>query len=102
MVELGQSWQVVNHPWQELLKLVLLITFSLAVGLLPYVDNWSHLGGFVFGILASMVFLPYITFGKWDNRRKKLLLLIGLGGLVALYVLTFTLIYTEQYLDCRY
>jgi len=61
----------------------------------------SWLARFVFGVLASIVFLPYITFGKWDNRRKKILLLIGLGGLVGLYVLTFTLIYTEQYVDCR-
>ena len=56
----------------------------------------------MFGLLASIVFLPYITFGKWDRRRKLILLLVGLGGLVTLYVLTFTLIYTEQYISCSW
>ena len=37
----------------------------------PGVDNWAHVGGFVFGLLASIVFLPYITFGAWDRLRKR-------------------------------
>jgi hypothetical protein len=27
-------------------------------------------GGFIFGVMSSIVFLPYITFGKWDAVRS--------------------------------
>jgi hypothetical protein len=26
------------------------------------------------GMVAGIIFLPYITFGRWDARRKKILL----------------------------
>lgn len=40
------------------------------VGTLPFVDNFAHIGGLVFGIFAAMAFLPYITFGRWNRIRK--------------------------------
>eukprot|EP00039_Didymoeca_costata_P023778 m.8231 g.8231 ORF g.8231 m.8231 type:complete len:695 (-) comp3858_c0_seq1:58-2142(-) len=75
-VELFQAWQVVPNPWSQLIKLSLIVAFSLLIGTFPYVDNWSHVGGFAFGVVSGIVFLPYITFGKWDARRKQILLAI--------------------------
>ena len=51
LVELLNAWQSILRPWRQLLKLVILIIVSLAIGLLPYVDNFAHIGGFCFGIL---------------------------------------------------
>lgn len=48
-VELFQAWQVIPHPGRQLLKLTVVIAVSLLVGTLPYIDNWSHVGGFAFG-----------------------------------------------------
>ena len=70
-VELFQSWQVVPNRGWELLKLLMVIAVAFVIGTLPFVDNWSHLGGFAFGILSAIVFLPYITFGKADLARKR-------------------------------
>eukprot|EP00041_Stephanoeca_diplocostata_P038401 m.1514452 g.1514452 ORF g.1514452 m.1514452 type:complete len:717 (+) comp25214_c0_seq100:212-2362(+) len=77
MVELFQAWQVVQHAGRQLAKISFIIIISLGIGTFPYVDNWSHIGGFAFGIVSGIVFLPYITFGKWDARRKKLLLIVS-------------------------
>ena len=41
-VELFQSWRLLESPWKELIKLTLISIVALAVGLLPYIDNWSH------------------------------------------------------------
>merc|ERR1712054_487470 len=76
MVELFQAWQIVPDRKAQLTKLLLLTIVALMVGTLPYIDNWSHLGGFCFGAVSGVVFLPYITFGAWDARRKKILLWI--------------------------
>ena len=70
-VELFQSWQVVPNRWWELVKLLMVIAVAFIIGTLPFVDNWSHLGGFVFGLFSAIVFLPYITFGKADLTRKR-------------------------------
>jgi len=119
LVELFQAWQVVPNVWWQLIKLVVLIAASLLIGTLPYVDNWSHLGGFAFGIVSGIVFLPYITFGKWDARRKKILLYICiplmfimfLMGFVTFYLIGNTtwcdscpyfncIVWNEDYIDC--
>jgi len=41
--------QIVPRPWLQLLKVMSLVVFLLMIGTLPYVDNWSHIGGFFFG-----------------------------------------------------
>ena len=47
-------------------QLILAVAFGL--GTLPFVDNFAHVGAFVFGVLSSIIFLPYVTFGKWHAR----------------------------------
>lgn len=49
LVELFQAWQLVPRPWLQLLKWASIVVVLLMIGTLPYVDNWSHIGGFVFG-----------------------------------------------------
>lgn len=41
-VELVQSWRYFRSPAVELLKLLVLTLLAFGVGLLPYIDNWSH------------------------------------------------------------
>ena len=41
-VELFQSWQLLDKPGIELLKLIVACAFALAIGFLPYVDNFAH------------------------------------------------------------
>ncbi|KAE9463527.1 hypothetical protein C3L33_04548, partial [Rhododendron williamsianum] len=48
---------VEQHELAALLTLVLIIAINLAVGILPHVDNFAHLGGFGTGFLLGFVFL---------------------------------------------
>ncbi len=74
IVDVCQSWQLQKAPWQAFFKALVPLVLLLMLGTLPWVDNWAQLGGLVFGTLASMVFLPYITFGRWDKFRKRCVL----------------------------
>jgi len=96
MVELFQAWQIVPDAKTQLAKLLTIISVSLLIGTFPYVDNWSHVGGFCFGVVSGVVFLPYITFGKWDARRKKFLLLLCVPLLFTMIVLSFLTFYLIQ------
>lgn len=49
LVELFQSWQIVEHPYRELAKVGGLCFILIFIGTFPFLDNWSHIGGFLFG-----------------------------------------------------
>lgn len=63
-------------------------------------------GGLLFGVVAAVVFVPYITFGKFDTFRKRIVLAICLPLLIALFVaglLTFYLIPDSSFCEwCGY
>jgi hypothetical protein len=96
MVELFQAWQIVPDAVTQLVKLLVIIGASLLVGTFPFVDNWSHVGGFFFGVVSGIVFLPYITFGKWDARRKRLLLVLCIPSLVIMIIVSWLTFYLIQ------
>lgn len=77
----------------HLIKLLVIILISMLIGTLPYIDNWSHIGGLIFGVVSGIVFLPYITFGKWDATRKKILLYICVPLLLLLMVMAILVFY---------
>ena len=48
--------------------LVIIIVVNLGVGILPHVDNFAHIGGFLSGFLLGFVFLIRPQFG-WVSQR---------------------------------
>ncbi|EGD75686.1 hypothetical protein PTSG_07804 [Salpingoeca rosetta] len=102
VVELVQSWKFIERPGSELAKLIVIIVLAFAIGILPYVDNYSHIGGFLFGMLAALAFLPHITFGTRDKAKKHLLSILALGGIVAAFVVLFTIFYAATIPGCSF
>uniref|UniRef100_A0A3Q3XB16 Inactive rhomboid protein n=1 Tax=Mola mola TaxID=94237 RepID=A0A3Q3XB16_MOLML len=91
-VELFQSWQILAQPWRAFTKLLCVVLFLFAFGLLPWIDNFAHICGFISGFFLSFAFLPYISFGRMDLYRKRcqiivfLLVFVGLfSGLAVLF-----------------
>ncbi|XP_048870770.1 inactive rhomboid protein 1 isoform X1 [Brienomyrus brachyistius] len=92
-VELIQSWQILARPWRALAKLLCVVIFLFAFGLLPWIDNFAHISGFISGFFLSFAFLPYISFGRMDMYRKRCqiiaALLVFMGLLAGLAVLFY-------------
>ena len=63
LFQLFQSWQIAERRKKQLIMLTIFTVIGLMVGTLPYVDNFAHLGAFLFSIPLSIIFVPYITFG---------------------------------------
>lgn len=55
--------------FESLVSLLLIILINMAVGILPHVDNFAHLGGFVSGFLLGFILLIRPQYG-WINKRK--------------------------------
>jgi membrane associated rhomboid family serine protease len=66
--ELITNWTIYVNKVMTLVTLVIIIAINLAVGILPHVDNFAHLGGFISGFLIGFVFLIRPQFG-WVNQR---------------------------------
>uniref|UniRef100_A0A8D3A792 Inactive rhomboid protein n=1 Tax=Scophthalmus maximus TaxID=52904 RepID=A0A8D3A792_SCOMX len=92
-VELFQSWQILERPWWAFAKLLAISVFFFSFGLLPWIDNFAHICGFISGFFLSFAFLPYISFGRSDMFRKRVqicvFLLVFMALLSALAVLFY-------------
>lgn len=91
-VELFQSWEVVPNRCWHLFKLLALILVGFVVGSLPFVDNMAQLGGFSFGLVSAVIFLPYVAFGKWHARARKLMLLICFPLLLVMVIVGIVMV----------
>ncbi|KAJ9698437.1 hypothetical protein PVL29_007496 [Vitis rotundifolia] len=67
--ELITNWTIYANKFAALLTLILIIIVNLAVGILPHVDNFAHIGGFVSGFLLGFVFLIRPQYG-WVSQRN--------------------------------
>lgn len=96
VVDLFQSWQVVEAPVSRAVNTVLHTAGYLMIGTLPFIDNWAHVGGFVFGVLSSIIFLPYLTFGILDSLRKRCMMCVTIPILVSSFFIGFLIFYVVQ------
>ncbi|KAG8387851.1 hypothetical protein BUALT_Bualt02G0064200 [Buddleja alternifolia] len=61
--ELMVNWTIYENKLGSLLCLLLIILINMAVGILPHVDNFAHIGGFLTGFLLGFVLLLHPQFG---------------------------------------
>ncbi|KAL6534292.1 Retinoblastoma-like protein 1 [Orobanche hederae] len=66
--ELITNWSIYAKKVAALSTLVIIIAINLAVGILPQVDNFAHIGGFLSGFLLGFVFLMRPQYG-WVSQR---------------------------------
>lgn len=61
---------LLHLQFAALLTLIFIIAINLAVGILPHVDNFAHLGGFTSGFLLGFVFLIRPQYGYFNQRNN--------------------------------
>ncbi|KAI3453666.1 hypothetical protein Pfo_010329 [Paulownia fortunei] len=66
--ELFTNWTIYTNKAAALFTLIVIIAINLAVGILPHVDNFAHIGGFLTGFLLGFILLVRPQFG-WLERQ---------------------------------
>ncbi|EPS32822.1 putative rhomboid protein [Penicillium oxalicum] len=57
LLDLLYDWPRRESPWVELIIMVLGVAVSFVLGLLPGLDNFSHIGGFIMGLAMGLSLL---------------------------------------------
>ncbi|KAJ0043039.1 hypothetical protein Pint_17400 [Pistacia integerrima] len=67
--ELITNWSLYTNKAAALVTLLVIIAINLAIGILPHVDNFAHIGGFLTGFFLGFILLPRPRF-RWLDRRN--------------------------------
>ncbi|XP_028797438.1 RHOMBOID-like protein 2 isoform X1 [Neltuma alba] len=67
--ELLTNWTIYTNKAAALLTLLVIVVINLAIGILPHVDNFAHIGGFLTGFLLGFILLARPQFGWLEQRN---------------------------------
>ncbi len=95
------SWKMIVRPWKAIGQLGAVTAFLFLLGLLPWVDNWAHWSGFVFGLLLSFSLFPYIQFSVDDRNRRLVLCALCSLMAVGLFAMLVVLFYVNPLWECN-
>jgi membrane associated rhomboid family serine protease len=102
LLDLFMNWKIIVKPWLQLLKIVLVLAVSFVLGLLPYIDNFAHIGGFFTGLLAGLVLIPGITFSHCQKWTRRVLMVLAFLLLVGEFTALFIFFYNGQDANCSW
>eukprot|EP00510_Aplanochytrium_minuta_P007721 CAMPEP_0184042526 /NCGR_PEP_ID=MMETSP0955-20130417/66393_1 /TAXON_ID=627963 /ORGANISM="Aplanochytrium sp, Strain PBS07" /LENGTH=464 /DNA_ID=CAMNT_0026333295 /DNA_START=198 /DNA_END=1592 /DNA_ORIENTATION=+ len=95
--DLVQNWEIYRGRNKTILiQLSVYTVFNFLLGLMPYLDNWAHFGGFICGLIVGLVVLVK-SYGEMGEFRHKhtyqivLSFLAAIGLPVFLGIMTFLL-----------
>ncbi|KAM0751820.1 rhomboid-domain-containing protein [Meredithblackwellia eburnea MCA 4105] len=106
LVDLLAHWGIEYRPKRKLFYLILEIVVGLALGLVPGVDNFAHIGGFAMGLLMSIILLPII-----HQTRLHMIVFIVIRCIAAPLVFVMFIVLIKNFYDndpaeacewCRY
>ncbi|KIM48285.1 hypothetical protein M413DRAFT_22809 [Hebeloma cylindrosporum] len=84
-VDLLAHWKYQYRPVRKLIFMTLEVLIGFAMGYIPYVDNFAHIGGFVMGLLVGAVFYPVIS----ETKRHRIIMWCFRLAAVPLAILLF-------------
>ncbi|KAF8610650.1 rhomboid-domain-containing protein [Ceratobasidium sp. AG-I] len=92
-VDLLAHWKLEFKPWRKLVMLIIDLIIGVALGFVPGVDNFAHLGGFLMGLLTAIVLYPVIS----TTKRHKLIMWFCRLAMIPVAVVLFVVLIRNFY-----
>ncbi|THV07698.1 rhomboid-domain-containing protein [Dendrothele bispora CBS 962.96] len=100
-VDLFAHWKLQYRPVRKLIFMTIELLIGVAIGYIPYVDNFAHLGGFLMGLLVGTVFYPVISTSKRHHTITWGFRLVAIPLAIILFVVLIRNFYTsDPYAAC--
>jgi len=97
-VDVIHSWRSLSDPIQALIQLLIILLILFVFGLLPWIDNYAHLAGFVFGFLLSFAMWPHVPY--LSRSGKIISVFVCMSLCVSLLVVLIVLFYVSPLYKC--
>ncbi|KAF9535374.1 hypothetical protein CPB83DRAFT_841646 [Crepidotus variabilis] len=100
-VDLFAHWKYHYRPVRKLIFMTIELLIGFAIGYIPYLDNFAHIGGFVMGLLVGTFFYPVISETKRHRTIMWVFRLVVLPLAIILFVVLVRNFYTsDPYAAC--
>ncbi|KAI8452865.1 rhomboid family-domain-containing protein [Phakopsora pachyrhizi] len=96
LVDLIAHWSIEHRAGRKLVFLLLEIVSGLLLGLIPGIDNFSHIGGFSMGLLLSIILFPVLHQSKTHQLSFYLIRLIALVGSLVMFIVLYLNFFKED------
>ncbi|ELU44527.1 rhomboid family protein [Rhizoctonia solani AG-1 IA] len=97
-VDLLAHWKIEYRPGRKLAMLCVDLIIGVALGFVPGVDNFAHLGGFLMGLLTAIVLYPVIS----TTKRHKAIMWICRLAMIPVAVVLFVVLIRNFYTSDPY
>ena len=98
-VEVIHNWSVLFRPWKQILKLSGIMLVLFIIGLLPFVDNYAQLFGFMYGFLLAYSLMPCIFY---NSPFKDKVVIACLTLAILIIVVLIIVFYVVPIHECQY
>ena len=96
-VELEQSWTLLTDPCLRLFEIFMVFALLIIMGTLPHVEIFCILTGFAFGLVVGIIFMPYLTFGHWKLKHRRILMAVSIPIFIVMTFGVFYFFYDKQH-----
>ncbi|KAJ7786227.1 hypothetical protein B0H16DRAFT_1489708 [Mycena metata] len=101
-VDLFAHWKYHYRPGRKLAFMAIELVIGVAVGYIPFVDNFAHLGGFVMSLFVGTIFYPVISVTKRHRIIMTSARVLAIPIAVVLFVTLTRNFYTsDPYAACE-
>ncbi|KIK55862.1 hypothetical protein GYMLUDRAFT_174979 [Collybiopsis luxurians FD-317 M1] len=101
-VDLIAHWKYQYRPVRRLILMTVELLIGFAIGYIPYIDNFAHLGGFLLGLLTGITFYPIISVTTRHRLITWACRVIALVLSIVLFVVLIRNFYTsDPYAACE-
>ena len=93
-IEVIKHFRSLQYAWGTLISLIIFMLISFALGLLPYVDNYAHLGGYIAGLQLGILFVPNLkSNSNWKRYVGFSVRIFGGIFFLATFITMFCVLY---------